>query len=138
MGNIFSFDLTGIDVMIAKLDRLEKEIDRKLDDALIKCAELVVEDARKLAPLDTGDLEAAINVGDIKRELQRRYIEVGVSPEVEDYAIRMHEDDYKPGVKTASKEGVKGFTPGRKYLENAIKANEKIIIQKLAEALQLG
>lgn len=137
MRDIFSFDVTGIDVMIAKLDQLSNEMEKKLDDALTECAQLVVEDARALAPKDEGILIPAINESEVKKTLHQRYIEIGISPEAAAYATRMHEDFYTPSDSEKQKP-YKGHMPGRKYLENAIKLNEKKIIEILTEALRLG
>jgi hypothetical protein len=40
-----------------------------------------------------------------------------------------------PGPKTESKPPHKGYMPGKKFLENAIKINEKLIIDELRKAL---
>jgi Bacteriophage HK97-gp10, putative tail-component len=145
--NLYSFDIGGIDTMILTLEQIEKELFKKIDKTLTKLAEKVIEDAKKLAPLDSGDLEAALVVGDVKQILQRVYVDFGTSPEVDHYSVVQHEGfretkDGKiifmkePGPKTASKPSHKGYTPGKKYLENAIKINEKLIAKELAAALK--
>ncbi|THE09946.1 hypothetical protein E1I69_20480 [Bacillus timonensis] len=145
---IFSID--GIEAAIKDLDRIEKEMEEKIDKVLTDLANKVIADANKLAPLLSGDLEAALVVGEVKKELKRRYIDFGVSPEVSHYATVQHEGFRvvkkgknkgkviymkKPGPKTDSKPPYKGYMPGKKYLENAIKINEKLIIEELRKAL---
>lgn len=144
--NIYSFDIEGIDAMILTLDQLEQEIDEKIDRVLTRLAEKIIQDAKKLAPLDSGDLEAALVIGEVKKMLHRRYIDFGNSPEVDDYAVVQHEGFRKtkkgkvvymsPGPKTMSKASYKGYMAGKKYLENAIKINEKLIIQELTAAFK--
>lgn len=135
---IFSFRMDGVEAMVDKIEKLEAEIELRLDRALTKVALKVIADARRLAPIDTGDLEAALNVGKVKKLVNSLFIEVGASPEVDHYAMIMHEGSYKPGEKTRSKGMHNGYEPGRKYLENAIKMNERWIIEELSAALKMG
>ncbi|KYC94367.1 hypothetical protein B4102_3588 [Heyndrickxia sporothermodurans] len=138
----FSIDL---DSTLRDLDKIEKEMDEKIDRTLTRLAQRVIDDAKRLAPIDSGDLEAALLIGEVKKEIKRRYIDFGVSPEVDDYATVQHEGFRKtktgkvvymsPGPKTESKGSYKGYSPGKKYLENAIKINEKLIIEELRKAL---
>jgi hypothetical protein len=144
--NLYQFDIEGIETMILTLDKIEEEMFKKIDIALTKLAMKVIEDAKKLAGLDSGDLEASLVVGEVKKMLQRIYIDFGTSPEVDDYAMVQHEGFRKtktgkvvymsPGEKTQSKGPYKGYMPGKKFFENAIKINERLIIQELSTALR--
>jgi hypothetical protein len=144
--NVYSFDIEGIDTMILRLEQIEQEMYDRIDRTLTSLAEKVIFDAKKLAPLDSGDLEAALVVADVKKVLQRIYIDFGTSPEVDDYAVVQHEGFRKtksgqivnmsPGEKTISKGPHKGYMPGKKYMENAIKINERLIITELTAALR--
>jgi HK97 gp10 family phage protein len=144
--NGYNFHIEGLEAMIQNLDRIEQQVLQKVEDTLTKLAEKVIEDAKRLAPLDSGDLEAALVVGDVKKTLQGIYIDFGTSPEVDNYATVQHEGFRRtssgrvvymsPGEKTASKTPHKGYLPGKKFLENAIKINERLIIQELTEALR--
>ncbi|MCM3573282.1 HK97 gp10 family phage protein [Mesobacillus subterraneus] len=144
--NLYQFDIEGIETMILTLDKIEEEMFKKIDIALTKLAEKVIEDAKKLAGLDSGDLEASLVVGEVKKMLQRIYIDFGTSPEVDDYAMVQHEGFRKtktgkvvymsPGEKTQSKGPHRGYMPGKKFLENAIKINEKLIEKELAPLLR--
>lgn len=144
--NLYGFDIEGIEAMILTLDEIEGETFQRIDIALTKLAMKVIEDAKRLAGLDSGDLEASLVVGEVKRILQRIYIDFGTSPEVDDYALVQHEGFRKtktgrvvymsPGEKTQSKGPHKGYMPGKKFLENAIKINEKLIEKELAPLLR--
>lgn len=144
--DIVVFEVDGIGAMIKELDRIEQEFEKRIDRVLTNLAHKVIFDAKKLAPIDTGDLEAALIVGEVKKMIGQMYIDFGVSPEVDDYATVQHEGFRKtktgkvvymsPGPKTESKGPHKGYLPGKKYLENAIKINEKLIIQELTAALK--
>jgi hypothetical protein len=141
----YYFDIQGIDLMLDRLEQIEQETEAKLELTLTKLATKIVFDAKKLAPLDSGDLEAALVVDEVKTVLRRKYIDFGNSPEVDDYAVVQHEGFRKtskgtvvymsPGEKTQSKGPHKGYLPGKKYLENAIAINESLILTEIALAL---
>lgn len=143
---IFSFSLDGIEAMINRLDRIEKDLDRRLDETLTRLALKVITDAKRLAPIDSGDLEGALVVGEVKRTIAGMYIDLGTSPEVDDYAVVQHEGFRKtkngrlveltPGEKTLSKGSYNGYMPGKKYLENALKMNEQHILEELSMVLE--
>ncbi|KAB2335084.1 HK97 gp10 family phage protein [Bacillus mesophilum] len=145
MANQSNFSLQGIQLMINQLDQIEREMEQRIDQVLTRLAEKIILDAKKLAPIDSGDLEAALVVGEVKNLLRTKYIEFGTSPEVNDYAVVQHEGfrrtssgevvQLTPGPKTQSKAPHKGYMPGRKYLENAIAINEQLIITELRNAL---
>jgi hypothetical protein len=145
MDNI-TFSIEGIDAMLNTLDRIEQEMEERLNITLLKLANKIIFDAKKLAPLDSGDLEAALVVGEVVTMLKNKYIDFGNSPEVDDYAVVQHEGFRKtskgtmvymtPGEKTQSKGSHKGYLPGKKYLENAIVINEKLILTELAIVLR--
>lgn len=142
----FDFRLDGIEVMIGQLDQFTEELERLLEETLVKLAHKVIHDAKRLAPLDSGDLEAALVVGEIRQMYGLMYIDVGTSPEVDDYAVPQHEGfrktkkgkivQFKPGEKTVSKGSYNGYLPGKKFLENALKMNEKLIKEQLSKILK--
>lgn len=143
---IFSFSLEGIETMIDRLDRLESDLDHRLEETLTRLALKVIADAKKLAPLDEGDLEAALDIGEVKRSIAGMYIDLGTSPEVDHYAPLQHEGFYErkdekiivftPGEKTRSKPAHGGYMPGKKFLENALKMNEQLILEELSKVLE--
>ena len=128
--------------MLNTLDRIEQETEERLDRALLKLANKIIFDAKKLAPLDSGDLEAALVVGEVVNILKKKYIDFGNSPEVDAYAVVQHEgfretSDGKviymsPSEVTESKGPHKGYLPGKKFLHNAIVINERLILTELS------
>jgi|GEM_PF-2323184 Bacteriophage protein of unknown function (DUF646). len=152
---VFSFGLEGIEAMIGALDKIGDDLDRRLDEVLTNLALKIMHDAKRLAPNDSGDLEAALhigndeknpmNVGPVKKLIGLSYIEFGTTPEVDSYAFVQHEGfrvtakgtlvQFEPGEKTRSKGAYNGYTPGKKYLENALKMNEKLIVEELSKIL---
>ncbi|WP_172369566.1 hypothetical protein [Sporosarcina jiandibaonis] len=147
MADEFSFELIGIEEMKAELTAIERRFYQNLDRVLNDLADKVILDARRLAGLDSGDLEAALDKDTVKTDLKNMYIDFGVmaSPEVAPYAWAQHEGfrrtkkgkvvHFSPGPKTISKGPYKGFMPGKKFLQNAITINEDLVLTKLAEAL---
>ncbi|PAB61321.1 hypothetical protein [Anaeromicrobium sediminis] len=92
--------------------------------------------AKALAPKDEGNLEDAINKTEIEDDGNVLVADIKVGGVAIKYAARMHEDTYEPGDITIGKPSYKGFTPGRKYLENSIKANENDFIENIAEVVR--
>ncbi|WP_141432417.1 HK97 gp10 family phage protein [Bacillus sp. 03113] len=149
MGSREIFSIDGIGAMISRLDQIEREMEQRIDQTLTRLAEKVIEDAKKLAPVapGSGDLEASLHVGEVKTMIKSKYIDFGVSSEVDHYATVQHEGFRKtedgrviymsPGPVTGSKPSYKGYTPGKKYLENAIVINERLIIDELRNALAI-
>lgn len=144
-GKGFSISLEGLDAMVEAYDVLLEQIDQRIDAALERLALKIIHDAKRLAPIDTGDLEAALIVGEVKQLIGASYIDFGTSPEVNDYAVVQHEGfvhrngklvTFTPGEKTRSKGVYNGELPGAKYLERAIKMNEKLIIEELSKILE--
>lgn len=145
-GGTFSFNLSGLDAIIGRLDQLENDIDRRLDEKLTKIAFKIIHDAKRLAPNLEGDLEGALTVGDVKHLIGLTYIDMGTTPDVDAYAVIQHEGFYKdksdalvemkPGEHTLSKGNYNGYSPGKKFLENALKMNEKWIMEELSGLLE--
>lgn len=145
MADGFSFNLDGLEAIYAAYDAALDEIDKRVDETLTKLALKIIHDAKMLAPLDEGDLEAALIVGEVKQLIGASYIDFGTSPEVDHYAIPQHEGfrktskgalvTFTPGEKTLSKGAYNGYMPGKKYLENALKMNEQLIIEELSKIL---
>ena len=143
---IFSFSLEGIGTIVDRLERLEKDLDNRLEETLLRLALKVIHDAKRLAPLDEGDLETALIVGEVQRSVAGMYIDMGTSPEVDDYAVVQHEGfrktakgtivTFTPGEKTVSKGAYNGELPGKKFLERALKMNEELIIEELSKIFE--
>ncbi|MEK4328915.1 HK97 gp10 family phage protein [Paenibacillus sp. FSL R7-0312] len=142
----FSFELDGLDKIIDRLDDLEKDIEIRLDATLTKLAMKIIHDAKRLAPNDIGDLEGALEVGELVQLIGLSSIDFGATVDVNDYSVIQHEGfnksslgkviTLKPGEKTLSKGNYRGYMPGKKYLANAIKLNEKLIKSELSKILE--
>lgn len=129
-------ELENFDEFAKAVRAMPKRFESILMSELRKVALQAERYARQLAPYDTGDLEASINAGPVKREGSAYVVYVGTNKE---YATYVHElnstrigDKYDKGIKitgyyvngrgkrTRDKPSVKGYQPGRKYLRNAI------------------
>lgn len=145
MADRFEFRLDGLDAIVRSLDQIESGIDERVDQVLTKVALKIVHDGRRLAPKDEGELEAALNAGDVHHEGGMRYIDIGTSPEVDHYAVVQHEGfmqrngrliELTPGEKTRSKGPYNGYMPGKKFLENAVKMNAQAFFEEMARVLK--
>lgn len=104
-------------------DDLEKEFDNQLTE--------VETGAKALAPHDEGNLEDDIHKTKVNKTDNSLHGEVHAGGTGSKYAKRMHEDIYTPGPITQGKPDYKGYSPGRKYLENAVKANAKSFLENV-------
>lgn len=146
--NSFSFGLNGIDAMIKLLDDFQGDMESSLVKGLEHLGDSVVHDAKRLAPLDEGDLEAAMVRTEVQKEGSTFYLDVGTSPEVDDYAIVQHEGFrrtktgrvvwLKPGEKTMSKGAYMGYMPGKKFLQNATVINVQNINKMMLKGFGKG
>lgn len=131
--------------------REEKKVQKGSILALREAANLVVMAAKLNAPVDEGDLEGAISaIEDRSRTALGQFgvttIRVGVdtskldldSRKGYDYSIRMHEDpNYKLGPLSEAKQAtLAGVTVGYKYLERALKDNERLVRQRMEAAIK--
>jgi HK97 gp10 family phage protein len=140
---IFSFSLEGLEVMTKKLDQITEDIDKRLEETLTKLAFQVMSDAQALAPFASGDLEGSFFVDDVKRSIAGLYVEIGTGVP---YAAAQHEGfrktedgriiQFSPGPGTLDKGNHKGYPAGKKFLENALKINEKLIVEELSKVLR--
>lgn len=145
---------TGLKEFQRDLQRGDKEAVTILSQEFARYGNRVERVAKQLSPRDEGDLEASITTTRPKRMGAGMQMELGSNKA---YALRRHEepprkgthDKYGPngrhrpgyyvdgrGGITRSKRGVKGYQPGRKYIENAVRATETDI--KTMEARALG
>ena len=147
MADSIRFSWDGLDDMESALLDYERKLLARLTWVLRDLAIKVIGDAKRLAPVDDGDLEAALDVDDVMVTIKSMYIDLGVtvSAEVQHYAIVQHEGFRKtkdgrviymsPGEVTRSKPAHKGYSPGKKYLQNALEMNEEMILETLASEL---
>jgi len=120
--------------------------------ALRAMAKLVVAEAVRNAPVDTGELENAIVAIEERSrtdlgQFGQITIRVGVDVtklDLEahggyDYSIRMHEDpNYNLGPKSEAKQAGQGNTVGYKYLERALKDTQEEIRRRVEKAIKEG
>ncbi len=151
--DVFSIEWEGLDEFHDMLDKMEKEHENIIMDEMTKFGMLAEEGTKALVHHDHGDLEDSINFDKAKKE-GRDIIVRGGSNLV--YALRRHEEPYRMGVHHKYENGRKfpnyyvggrgrgthakpmwrGYKPGRKYMENAIKAIEPDYDKMNARALE--
>ncbi|WP_068672280.1 hypothetical protein [Oceanobacillus sp. Castelsardo] len=137
----FNVEFNGVDKYIKDLKMMDSNVHKVLIDEYTKYGMLVEEGTKALVHHDHGDLEDSINFDKAKRAGPAVVVEGGSNLE---YALRRHEEPYRPGIRdkyesgrhypgyyvdgrgrgTRGKPTWRGYQPGRKYLENAIKATE--------------
>lgn len=132
----------GLEELEKEFDKMEKDFQDILIDEYTKYGMLVEEGAKALAHHDEGDLEDSITFDKAKIEGSEVVVEGGSNSK---YAIRRHEEPYRPGTHPKYSNGAKfdryymngrgrgtltkpkwrGYKPGRKFLQNAIIATEE-------------
>ena len=132
----------GLDQLAESIERAEQDIDRILLEEYTGYGLLVEQGAKALAPHDEGDLEASIHFDPATATLNGVQVEGGSNAK---HALIRHERPYSErthnkysngakfpdyyqdgrGERTRAKPTWRGYEPGRKYLENAIKATEE-------------
>ena len=141
----------GLKNVMARISRSEKRVMDGSLSALRAMAELVRDEARLNAPIDTGDLEGAIETfEDRTRNSKGQFGQVTIRVGVDtsklkledhagyDYSIPMHEGIYNLGPKSEAKQERQGNIVGAKYLERALKDNEKKVRASVAKAIEEG
>ncbi|RKL63019.1 hypothetical protein DXT63_08465 [Thermoanaerobacteraceae bacterium SP2] len=150
----FSIQWDGIEEIMANLDKATDEVIKAIEEGVSENAGHLLEKAKALAPLLTGDLEAAGHLGKLinnGKEIKQRVIFSGVP-----YALRRHEEAPRMGtypqydqegrrigeyidgrgVFTRGKPPVDGMEPGRKYLERPLKFYSKKYMQTIANKVK--
>lgn len=141
----------GLDELIQTYDNMIDSIDDRLAEGLNEYAALVEEGAKALTFKDYGDLETSINAEPAKWRDGVLQASVGTNLE---YALRLHEQPYKPGERPKYDNGIKiddyyidgrgrrtrnrpswrGEEPGRKFLARAVSVTEEDFQEIMAEA----
>jgi hypothetical protein len=119
-----------VGVMKAKtrLKKLRAKVVQAVQDQMQENAEVLLEDARKLAPELTRDL---VNSGEVSgldnraRGIFQRRVSFDTP-----YAVRWHEERFNPGPITSTKPGA-----GRKYLTRAFNANKRRFQSRIAKTV---
>lgn len=130
----------GLNELDGLLEGIEEYVDAIAEDEYQKYGLFVEAATKALVHHDEGDLEASINSSTSNKDGQ---IETVVGSNMK-YALRRHEEPYRMGThnkydngatferyylngrgrRTLLKPKWRGYKPGRKYLENAIKATD--------------
>jgi len=109
----FSVNMSGMDELLAQLDRLGEDASKALKEAVMKGAEVVREDASRRAPRRTGKLSQSIIIE--SAEVDPDYISVKIGPNkeafygtfVEKGTSKMHAKPFLRPAWDANKENVK-------------------------------
>lgn len=142
--------LKGLSAVQAKFSRAETKVMDGSLSALRAMAALVVAEAKRNAPIDTGDLENAIvAIEDRDRNALGQFGQITIRVGVDinklqlhlhkgfDYSIPMHEDpNYNLGPKSEEKQARQGNHVGYKYLERALKDNEAEVRRRVEQAIK--
>ncbi len=135
--DVFKIEWEGLEEFHDALDSMEKEAENIIMEEMTGFGQLAEEGAKALVHHDEGNLEDSINFGKAQKVNGRITVEGGSNLV---YALRRHEEPYRLGAHakgmdksyyidgrgrgTRGKPSWRGYQPGRKYMENAIKAIE--------------
>lgn len=135
----------------ARLARSENKVMDGSLRALRAMGELVAKEARLNAPVDTGELEDAITtIEERTRNSRGQFGQVTIKVGVDvsklkledhkgyDYSIAMHDGVYKLGPLSQEKQDSQGNIVGYKYLERALRDNEKKVRDAVQRAVERG
>lgn len=118
-----NIEFDGLDEFISLMDNYSKDVEDEIIKEMNKYKSQVETGAKKLTPVDTNELTNSITSSGVTREGGAYIFTVGSDL---DYAVRMHEHQGNWGVRTMLKQAQawRGYVPGNKYLENAVRATE--------------
>ncbi|HLR69426.1 MAG TPA: hypothetical protein VK105_20255 [Virgibacillus sp.] len=136
--DVFKIEWEGLNEFHDMLDKMEKNAENIIMEEMTKFGMLAEEGTKALSPHDEGNgLEDSINFDKAKREGSSIVVRGGSNSV---YGLRRHEEPYRMGIHnkgldrgfyvdgrgrgTRGKPTWRGYQPGRKYMENAIKAIE--------------
>lgn len=151
--DLFNIEWEGLEEFSNALDKMDQEAEKIIMDEMTEFGMLAEEGTKALVHHDHGDLEDSINFDKAKKEGGRIIVRGGSNIV---YALRRHEEPYRMGVHhkyergrkfpgyyvdgrgqgTRGKPSWRGYKPGRKYMENAIKAIEPDYDKMNARALE--
>lgn len=132
----------GTEAAISSLAATHRRMTEEATAAMLAGAKEIQALAREFAPVDEGDLEAAISIGDVEQGPSNSSITVFVADEspsgraVDQYATRMHEGSYKLGPLSAEKQARTGKLVGPKFLARAAAQLFPSIKQRISAALR--
>lgn len=141
--------VTGLATVLRNFRRSEEKVARGSLAQLKQAAEEVAKMARKMAPIDLGDLEEAIEAVPVRtRTALGRFgateFKVGVNIDKLDlgrrggfdYSVPMHEGVYNLGPLSSIKQAAQGEQVGPKYLERALQQLQEKITQDMQNAVR--
>lgn len=138
---LLSIEWDGLAELEEKFEKMDEEFEKNLVQGYTEYGMLVEEGSRALAQRDTGDMEESIVFGKARMEGDTVIVEGGSNSP---YALRRHEEPYRPGVHDKYDNGAKfedyylngrgrgtyqkgpwrGQKPGRKFMQRAIDVTE--------------
>ena len=107
--------------IVAKFERIGREAQNEIEQALVRCGLRVERDAKKGAPVDSGRLRNSITHRLIDSETDQPVVEVGTNVE---YAKFVEQGTSKQ--------------PAQPFLLTAYLGNRKNILKELAKAVKKG
>ncbi|HLR58915.1 MAG TPA: hypothetical protein VK094_00355 [Pseudogracilibacillus sp.] len=119
--DIFSIEWEGLDEFNDMLDEMDKQHEKIIMEEMTTFGMLAEEGTKALVHHDEGTLEDSINFDKAKKEGGSVVVRGGTNVA---YALRRHEEPGR-GLGTLAKPIWRGYRPGPKYMENAIKAIDK-------------
>lgn len=121
--DIFSIEFEGLDEYIDLLEGYPKEMEKAMVAEMTPYSLLVEGGAKQLTPVDTNELTKSITTSKVQRIGNEFVFTIGSDLP---YALKMHEHQGNWGVRTMLKQAKswRGYMPGNKYLENAVRATE--------------
>ena len=148
--DVFGIEWQGLDEFVQILDKMDEQAEKIIMEEYTTFGMLAEEGSKALAHHDEGDgLVDSINFDKAKREGNAIVVRGGSNSV---YALRRHEEPYRMGVHdklpgdgyyvdgrgegTRAKPDWRGIQPGRKYMENAIKAIDRDYDKMNARALE--
>lgn len=136
--DVFGIEWEGLDEFAEILDKMNDQAENIIMEEMTKFGMLVEEGTKALVHHDEGTLEDSINFDKAKMEGGEIVVRGGTNVV---YALRRHEEPYRMGIHnklpgdryylagrgrgTWNKPMWRGIRPGRKYMENAIKALDR-------------
>ncbi len=76
------FKLKGVEELFSNLRAIERDIANQLESIIKKAAEIIVDEAKKRVPVDTGKLRNSLTVKTL--EVKKDQLVIGVGPEGKD------------------------------------------------------
>lgn len=126
-------EFDGMEELMSVLEEAGQTEKRHFTKKLNRFKSVPERGAKKLTPVLENDLTRSIRSSPVMQTNGTYFFTLGSNLP---YAVKMHEWMGGWGERTQNKQRVKwrGYTPGRKYLENAVNGSEESF-QKMAEEL---